>query len=70
MSGFNAKFQVDGSGNWEIGLPADADKHDVLALGPVISGMKQFLLPTVADADAPIGLVPAELVDDPPNLTA
>jgi hypothetical protein len=67
-SSFKAEFDTDGSGNWTITLPADCDKHDVLALGPVIDGMKAFLAPTLAQ-DRPIDLVPTEL-RVPPDLTA
>lgn len=66
---FKAQFEVDGTGNWSITLPADNDKYDVLALGPVIDGIKAFLLPTVQDADAPIGLVPND-GEDLPDLIA
>lgn len=64
---FKAQFEVDGSGNWSITLPADNDKHDVLALGPVIDGIKAFLLPTT---DEPIDLVPVEPGDEAPDLIA
>lgn len=64
---YKAQFEVDGTGNWSITLPADVDKHDVLALGPVIDGIKAFLLPTI---DQPIDLVPVDDVTDLPDLIA
>lgn len=48
---FKTEFAPDGSGDWKIHLPVDADQHDVLALGPVIEGMRAFLAPTVNVVD-------------------
>lgn len=58
-SKFNAEFASDGSGDWRIYLPANADKHDVLALGPVIDGLKTWLEPTIAPAEPPKFIEPA-----------
>ncbi len=61
---FKAQFEVDGTGNWSVTLPPDVDRYDVLALGPVIDGVKAFLLPTVDRPDDPIDLLPAEDIED------
>lgn len=66
---FKAQFDpADGTGDWSICIPAGADKHDVLALGPVIDGIKSFLLPTVDAPDAPIEYALAD--GEIPDLTA
>lgn len=81
---FEATFGDDG--DWRLHLPTDADKHDVLALGPVIDGLRAFAAPAVdsrgneqsptMDSSAAIGLdeqpIGYCLVEklDPPNLTA
>lgn len=41
----------DGAGSWSITIPPEADMHDVLALGPVIDGIKGYLQPTVDVGD-------------------
>ena len=66
---YRASFNpADGSGNWSITVPPEADMHDVLALGPVIEGIKDYLAPTVAPEEP----VRYELVEaiEPPDLTA
>lgn len=62
---YEAQFSADG--DWRLHLPTDADKHDVLALGPVIDGLRAFAAPVVDDG--PIGYCLVEKLD-PPNLTA
>lgn len=52
---FKAELEVDGTGNWAIVLPINCDRHDVLALGPVIEGITAFLAPGI---DTPIDLLP------------
>lgn len=52
---FKAQFNpAAGTGDWSITIPPEADMHDVLALGPVIEGVKDYLAPTVAP-DKPVG---------------
>lgn len=46
-SRWSATMDTDGSGNWEIQLPADASREDLLALSPVIEAMRDFIQPTV-----------------------
>lgn len=60
---FKAQFDpADGTGDWSINIPADADMHDVLALGPVIEGIKGYLAPTVAP-DQPVSYQLVERID-------
>lgn len=42
-----AEFNTDGTGNWQVVLPAEATFEDLEALAPVIDSVKDFLLPTV-----------------------
>lgn len=65
MAGYRASFDpTDGTGNWAITIPTGADKHDVLALGPVIDGIKDFLAPTVA-TDEPVQYQLVEAIEPP-----
>ena len=45
-----ARFDTDGSGDWEVELPTGASREDLLALAPVVDEIRTFLRPTIDDA--------------------
>lgn len=47
---WEATFNTDGSGNWEMEVPPVATFEDMQALSPVIDEIRTFLRPTVDDA--------------------
>jgi hypothetical protein len=47
---WRASFDTDGSGNWQINLPADASFEDLMALAPVIDSVREFVNPTIDEA--------------------
>lgn len=47
---WRASCSTDGSGDWQVTLPADASFEDLEALAPVIDEIRAFLAPTVDNA--------------------
>lgn len=50
MAEYTATFTDDGSGEWSITIPPEATQWDVVALTPVIKGIKTFMKPGVDSA--------------------
>lgn len=47
---WEASFDTDGSGNWELVIPPSASREDMLALSPVIDEIREFVKPTIDHA--------------------